>query len=73
MGCRLWVVGFTTLNLFLFFILLSNQYIPFLALMQGKSLASLASFGKAAGIAITENTQAIRSKLFYSSQSLLVL
>jgi hypothetical protein len=29
--------------------------------MQGKSLASLASFGKAAGIAITENTQAIRS------------
>jgi hypothetical protein len=28
--------------------------------MQGKSLASLASFGKAAGIAITENAQAIR-------------
>jgi hypothetical protein len=29
--------------------------------MLGKSLASLASFGKAAGIAITENSQAIRS------------
>jgi len=45
----------------LFFILLSIQYIYYLALMQGKSLASLASFGKAAGIAITENARAIRS------------
>jgi len=30
--------------------------------MQGKSLASLASFGKAAGITITKNARAIRSK-----------
>jgi hypothetical protein len=33
-----------------------------LALMQGKSLASLASFGKAAGIWITNKDQAIRFK-----------
>jgi hypothetical protein len=34
-----------------------------LALMQGKSLASLASFGKAAGIKITNKDQAIRFKI----------
>jgi hypothetical protein len=59
-GCVLSVMGYSTLNLYLFFILLSIQYIYYLALMQGKSLASLASFGKAAGIAIIENARAIR-------------
>ncbi|WP_395062938.1 hypothetical protein [Flavobacterium sp.] len=32
----------------------------YLALMQGKSLAFFASFGKAAGIAIADKAQAIR-------------
>ena len=39
------------------------QIVYFLALMQGKSLAFLASFGKAAGITFTDKSRAVRSYL----------
>jgi hypothetical protein len=59
----LWVVGGTTLNLlFIYYFIFYSIHLLFSPDAREKPRLFLASFGKAAGIAIAENARAIRFK-----------